>query len=130
MHGLTDTTAWHPLSRHYAEISPVTMRELFSADPSRFAKFSLTQDDLLLDYSKNRVTEETLSLLLDLARESDVEGWRAKMFAGAHINSTEDPSGQRECWRQQVDCSVVAERDGGGFQLFQAGRMKARVYGD
>jgi len=87
---LTEMPAWRALQRHHADIAPRTLRELFSADPSRFGKFSLTQDDLLLDYSKNRVTEETLSLLLDLARESDVEGWREKMFAGAHINSTED----------------------------------------
>jgi glucose-6-phosphate isomerase len=87
---LTEMPAWHALSRHHADIAPKTLREMFSADPSRFAKFSASQDDLLLDYSKNRVTEETLSLLLDLARQSDVEGWREKMFAGEHINFTED----------------------------------------
>ena len=87
---LTDLPAWHALSRHHAEIAPATMRELFAADSQRFGKFSLRQDDLLLDYSKNRVTEKTMGLLFDLAREADVEGWRAKMFAGEAINSTEN----------------------------------------
>jgi glucose-6-phosphate isomerase len=90
MTSLTEMPAWRALQRHHAEIAPKTLRALFAADPDRFAKFSVRQDDLLLDYSKNRVTEETLSLLLDLAQEADVEGWRAKMFAGDHINSTED----------------------------------------
>jgi glucose-6-phosphate isomerase len=90
MPSLTDLPTWHALSRHHAEIASVTMRDLFAADPQRFDKFSRRQDDLLLDYSKNRVTDETMSLLFDLARQSDVEGWRGKMFAGDHINSTED----------------------------------------
>ncbi len=90
MPSLTDLPAWHALSRHHAEIAPVTMRALFAADPDRFAKFSLRQDDLLLDYSKNRVTDKTMGLLFDLAREADVEGWRARMFAGEAINSTEN----------------------------------------
>jgi glucose-6-phosphate isomerase len=90
MPSLTDLPAWLALSRHHAEIAPATMRELFAADPQRFAKFSLRQDDLLLDYSKNRVTEQTMCLLFDLAREADVEGWRAKMFAGEAINNTEN----------------------------------------
>jgi glucose-6-phosphate isomerase len=90
MQRLTDLPAWKALSRHHQLVSARTLRDLFASDPARFDKFSLRQDDLLLDYSKNRVTEETMSLLLDLARQSDVEGWREKMFAGEHINSTED----------------------------------------
>ena len=60
-------------------------RTIRSASP-----LSLRLDDLLLDYSKHRVTEETMRLLLDLARAADVEGWRDKMFEGARINFTED----------------------------------------
>ena len=66
------------------------MRALFEEDPERFSRFSLKLGDLLLDYSKNRVTAETMSLLTDLARAADVEGWRRRMFAGERINSTED----------------------------------------
>jgi glucose-6-phosphate isomerase len=87
---LTDLPAWSALSRHHAEIASATLRQLFAADPQRFAKFSLRQDDLLLDFSKNRVTEKTMGLLFDLAREADLEGWRGKMFAGEPINSTEN----------------------------------------
>jgi len=67
------------------------MRDLFTADPQRFAKFSLRYDDILLDFSKNRITEETLALLLDLSAQADLPGWIEKMFSGAKINNTEDP---------------------------------------
>jgi glucose-6-phosphate isomerase len=87
---LTEMSAWQALRRHHADVAPLTLRQLFAADPDRFAAFSARQDDLLLDYSKNRVTGETMALLFDLARQSDVEGWRDRMFAGQHINSTED----------------------------------------
>jgi len=66
------------------------MRSLFADDASRFERFSQEACGILLDYSKNRVTEETMRLLLDLARSTEVEAWRTRMFDGEHINSTED----------------------------------------
>jgi glucose-6-phosphate isomerase len=66
------------------------MRELFAADPRRFDSFSLQVDDVLIDYSKNRVTAETMKLLFDLARQASVLDWRDRMFAGEKINRTED----------------------------------------
>ncbi len=66
------------------------MRNLFNEDPGRFERFSLRFNDMLLDYSKNRITEETISLLMDLARQADLEGWREKMFRGEKINVTEN----------------------------------------
>ncbi len=66
------------------------MREMFQDDPQRFEKFSLQFNDILLDYSKNRITEETLALLMQLARESHVEEWRERMFSGEKINFTEN----------------------------------------
>lgn len=66
------------------------IREQFAADPDRFDKFSLQVDDILLDYSKNRITSETLKLLLDLAEFCDVQGWRDRMFSGQKINTTEN----------------------------------------
>jgi glucose-6-phosphate isomerase len=87
---ITKTTAWQALERHAASLRDVHMRDLFAADPGRFRRFSAGFDDkLLLDYSKNRITAETLPLLLDLARAADLEGWRARMFAGEKINNTE-----------------------------------------
>ena len=89
MSPLTQSPAWQALLRHHAELSTVSLPALFAADPERFDRFSLRQDDLLLDYSKNRITRETLDLLFDLARQSELEDWRARLFAGAPINVTE-----------------------------------------
>ncbi|MEJ2645005.1 MAG: glucose-6-phosphate isomerase, partial [Gammaproteobacteria bacterium] len=89
MSELTQTGAWRALTDHYYEIRPLHMSELFSSDSRRFERFSLQFEDILLDYSKNRITEETMGLLLDLARERDVPGWIERMFAGEKINTTE-----------------------------------------
>ena len=89
MSKLTDSRPWQDLQAHYQAMRRLHMRDLFEADPQRFDRFSLCLDDLLLDYSKNRITAETLSLLLDLAAFCDVPGWIAKMFAGEKINHTE-----------------------------------------
>jgi len=90
MASLTRTPEWQALAAHHREVAPLAMRDLFAADPHRFYRFSLRLGDLLLDYSKNRVTDETLRRLLDLARAADVEGWRDRMFAGERINLTEN----------------------------------------
>jgi glucose-6-phosphate isomerase len=90
MSALTGSAAWRVLERHAETMAGEHLRDLFVSDPDRFARFSLRLDDLLLDYSKNRITEETLRLLLDLARQADVEGWRDRMFVGDRINTTED----------------------------------------
>ena len=65
------------------------MRELFEQDNDRFKRFSLQFQDILLDYSKNLISSETLKLLLELAKASDVESWRDRMFHGEKINDTE-----------------------------------------
>ena len=89
MSGPTDTAAWKALLSHYDEVSALHMRDLFDGDPKRAERLSLTLGDLLFDYSKNRVTERTLELLLDLAAECDVAGWTERMFSGEPINGTE-----------------------------------------
>jgi glucose-6-phosphate isomerase len=66
------------------------MRDLFAADPDRFGRFSIPWEDMIVDYSKHRITQETMSLLQSLARESEVGAWRDRMFAGEKINFTED----------------------------------------
>jgi glucose-6-phosphate isomerase len=86
----TTLPAWQALDAHHKEMAPVQMRDLFRQDPQRFDKFSLRFGDILLDFSKNRIADKTLSLLLDLARQSNVEAWRDKMFSGQKINTTED----------------------------------------
>ena len=87
---LTQSPAWKALQAHQAEIASLQMRELFARSPERAREFSLEAGSLLLDYSKHRVTAATLALLVDLARQAEVEGWRARMFAGEHINASED----------------------------------------
>ncbi len=90
MSALTSSAAWRALERHAEAMAGAQLRDLFAADPGRFETFSLQQGDLLLDYSKNRITAETMRLLQDLARAADLEGWRERMFAGERINITED----------------------------------------
>jgi len=90
MSSLTQSSAWKALSAHYQKISSIHMRDLFAQDPKRFEKFSLRFADILLDFSKNRITDETLRLLLDLARQAKIEDWRDRMFRGEKINITEN----------------------------------------
>src|SRR6266581_20407 len=87
---LTASPTWKALQRHYQTISKIHLRQLFAEDRQRFDKYSLAACDLLLDYSKNRVTDETMRLLFDLALQSDVPGWTEKMFTGQKINLTEN----------------------------------------
>ncbi|WP_039916341.1 glucose-6-phosphate isomerase [Cellvibrio mixtus] len=86
----TDLPSWKALSAHAAQLKTQHMKALFAADDKRFDKFSLQLSSLLLDYSKNLITDETKAALLALAKESDIEAWRSRMFAGEHINATED----------------------------------------
>ncbi len=87
---LTDMNAWRRLEADYAEVRGMKMRDMFAADPKRFDEFSVSADGLLVDYSKNRVTADTMKLLIELAREAGVEQAREAMFSGEKINSTEN----------------------------------------
>jgi len=78
------------LQAHHAQMAALHMRDLFTADPARFERFSLQVGELLLDYSKNRITDETMAFLVRLAGEADVAGWRERMFNGEKINHTEN----------------------------------------
>jgi glucose-6-phosphate isomerase len=87
---LTTTPEWKALTAHFADIGQTHLRQLFADEPDRAARLTASAGELVLDYSKHRVTDETLSLLTDLARAMGVEARRDAMFAGQHINSTED----------------------------------------
>ena len=89
MSRLMQSPAWQALHRHRQAAQGFSLRQAFAADAGRFDRFSLRLDDLLLDYSKNLVTAETMGHLMALARQCDVEGWRERMFAGEKINFTE-----------------------------------------
>jgi len=89
MSSATDA-AWKALEAHRDELGRISLARLFAEHPDRFERFSLVLDDLLIDYSKNLVTADTLRLLFALARAAEVEAWRERMWAGERINTTED----------------------------------------
>ena len=86
---LCDSPAWKALQAHYDEIAPRAMRDMFAADPKRFERFTLRFDDMLFDYSKNRIDETTMGLLVHLAEDAGVPEAIGAMFAGEKINWTE-----------------------------------------
>lgn len=98
---LTELASWKALESHFEQIKSVHMRDLFEQDAaqsgsrsatqsaSRFKKFSTQMDDILLDFSKNRINDESFRLLCELAKETGVQEWRDKMFAGDAINISE-----------------------------------------
>ncbi|RDH81220.1 MAG: glucose-6-phosphate isomerase [endosymbiont of Galathealinum brachiosum] len=89
MSELTDSAEWKALKKHFNSMSHVHMRDLFDENPERFKQFSVGLNDILLDFSKNRITDETFKLLMDLASFSQVEQSRTHMFAGENMNCTE-----------------------------------------
>ncbi|WP_369309701.1 glucose-6-phosphate isomerase [Providencia rettgeri] len=87
----SQTAAWRALEQHFAQMKDVHMRDLFEQDKDRFTKFSATFDgQILVDFSKNRITQETLNNLLALAKETELENAINSMFKGEKINRTED----------------------------------------
>ncbi len=90
MKNITQSTTWQQLLQHQNELAQVNMRSLFEQDTSRFEKFSLRFHDILVDFSKNIITEKTLSLLLEILKEVDLKTWIEKMFTGEKINNTEE----------------------------------------
>ncbi|MBI3692910.1 MAG: glucose-6-phosphate isomerase, partial [Mycolicibacterium aromaticivorans] len=87
---ISATPEWNALSRHHDQIAGKHLREFFHEDPARGRELTLTVGDLYIDYSKHRVTRETLSLLVDLARAANLEERRDAMLSGQHINTSED----------------------------------------
>jgi len=85
-----ETPAWQALEAHHAKIKDAHLRDLFAKDKNRAAKFTAEGAGLVLDYSKNRITEETLTLLIDLAKERKIAERRDAMFRGEKINVSED----------------------------------------
>jgi glucose-6-phosphate isomerase len=88
----TTTQAWKLLQEHFSEMKDIQMRKLFQSDPARFTKFSLHFDDILFDYSKNRISEKTIQLLLQLAEECKLKEAINAMYSGDVINGTEKRS--------------------------------------
>ena len=105
----TQTAAWAALLQHRQSFETVAMRQLFAADPKRFEQFSILFGNILFDYSKNRITKETISLLLDLVMETDVLAYRDKMFAGEKINGTEKRAVLHPALRNQSNRPIIVD---------------------
>jgi glucose-6-phosphate isomerase len=101
--------AWKALKEHHKEVASLHMRDLFASDPERFEKFSLRLGDMLFDYSKNRITEETVALLLDLARQANLVEKIQAMFAGEKINNTEGRAVLHVALRNRTNRPILVE---------------------
>ena len=106
---LRNAKAWKALEKHHAEIGERHLREIFAEDPDRGERLVAEGAGLFLDYSKHRVTDETLKLLVELAKERDVEGRRDAMFAGEHINVSEDRAVLHVALRMPKDRSLIVD---------------------
>ena len=106
---LRQRPAWKALEQHYAEIGPQHLRDLFAADPGRGERLTAEAAGLYLDYSKNRVTDETMALLVQLAQECGVEQRRDAMFRGDRINVSEHRSVLHVALRMPVGTSLVVD---------------------
>lgn len=100
---------WQKLNQHQQNIASLHMCDLFAQDAKRFDKFSLKFADILFDYSKHRITDETLPMLFQLAREAKIENWRDKMFAGEKINITEDRAVLHTALRNRANTPVLVD---------------------
>ena len=109
MSQLTKSQAWKSLKKHYNKISKLHMRQMFEEDPNRFKKFSLKFKDILLDYSKNRITEETIRLLLQLTKEAKLKSRINKMFEGDKINFTERRAVLHTALRNRTNKTVLVD---------------------
>jgi glucose-6-phosphate isomerase len=106
---LTNLGSWKTLQDHQKSIASKHMRGLFAEDPKRFEIFSIQFGDILLDYSKNRITSETVPLLLNLAREVNLTQWTEKMFTGEKINSTENRAVLHVALRNRSNTPILVD---------------------
>ena len=106
---LTNLPAWHELQTHFAQTKELHLRDLFDNEASRGATYSLETGSLFLDYSKNRITAETLPLLMNLARARNIEVARDAMFSGQKINTTEQRAVLHTALRNQTNRPVEVD---------------------
>jgi glucose-6-phosphate isomerase len=105
----TSTKSWQNLSRHYEKTKHVHMKTLFAEDPQRFAKFSIRFNDIIVDFSKNRITAETIKLLITLAEASGLKNSIENMFGGEKINATENRAVLHTALRNRDNHPVVVD---------------------
>jgi len=105
----TATSAWINLKSHFERIKDVSVVDMFRNEPDRFSQYSLRFEDMLVDYSKNIISDETMSLLLSLADECDVKGAIEQMFAGERINETENRSVLHVALRNRSNLPIMVD---------------------
>jgi glucose-6-phosphate isomerase len=105
----TSTPQWKALAAHFGDVEDLHLRQLFADDAERAVRLTAEAGDLVVDYSKHRITAETLPLLFDLARATGVEARRDAMFSGVHINSTEDRAVLHVALRMPADESLTVD---------------------
>lgn len=106
---LTHLPAWSRLQAHFQTLEPLHLRDIFANDPHRFEKFSLTVGDWLCDYSKNRITSDTLELLIELAEQVGLHNSIKAMFRGDKINTTEDRAVLHTALRNRSNTPVLVD---------------------
>jgi glucose-6-phosphate isomerase len=106
---LRDRPAYRALEDHYERVRDLHLRQLFADDPGRAARMTVEAEGLVLDYSKNRVTDETVRLLVELAEQSGLRERIEAMFSGEHINVTEDRAVLHVALRAPADASIVVD---------------------
>ena len=128
---LTDRQAWKDLAAHAAELKSTTLKDLFAQDPSRGPKYTLEAEGLLLDYSKNRITDETLKLFVALAEAVDLKGRTEAMFTGEKINITEGRAVLHTALRamQNLDLSTTPSSSSSATAPAQApARLNVKIF--
>ena len=109
MSQINQSPIWQALNQHKKDIEPISLREMFKSDATRFDQFHIQFNDLLLDYSKHLISKETINLLVKLAKEADIEGWRDRMFKGEKINSTEHRAVLHTALRNQNETPIMSD---------------------
>ena len=109
MSSINKSSSWKALKSHFEQIKPLHMRDLFSKDPDRFNKYHIQYDDFLVDFSKNIVTDETINLLINLAKEAKIEDWRDRLFSGDKINFTENRSALHTALRNRSNNPIIID---------------------
>lgn len=125
----TDTKAWQQLETHFSEIKDLHMRNLFAGDSDRFERFSIQYKDILLDYSKNRIINDTIEKLIALVKELDLRSGIESMFTGKKINATENRSVLHTALRQKSNESVLVDGENVMPGINQI-REKMRAFAD
>jgi len=109
MSTINKSSSWKALNNHFEKIKSIHMRDLFAGDDDRFNKYHIQYEDFLVDFSKNRITDETLGLLLNLAKEAKLENWRDRLFSGDKINFTENRSALHIALRNRSNKPILLD---------------------